>query len=60
MSTDFLSVNWSICEGIHDKMAVWLLKADKMSDRLKSSDRKSVFDPKFGRYGTFQNKALTV
>jgi len=46
-STDFLSVNWSICEGIHDKMAVRLVRTDKVSDNPQSSDRKSLLDPEF-------------
>jgi hypothetical protein len=54
-STELLLQNWSICEGIHDKMAVSLLRADKVSDGRTSSDKKSVLDLKFGRYETFQS-----
>lgn len=47
-SIELLTPKWSICEGIHDKMAVGLLKTDKVSDGSKSSDKKSVYDPNFG------------
>jgi len=39
-------------------MAVCLLKSDKVSDGSKSSDKKSVLDPKFGCYGAAAAEAL--
>lgn len=61
-STDLLPLNRSICEGIHDKMAVCVLQSDKVSDGSKSSDKKSVVDPNSGRHGAFvpETRLLTA